>query len=88
MKKATIGMLGIMAAAMGMGSMPSTVPISSGQVIHHDAVAKDLKEVQSDISRLIKTGHGGWNIVGSGLSPKHYGQLLQSQGRQKWIRKS
>ncbi len=82
-------MLGMMAAAMGMGSMPSTVPAPSAvHVQHHDALAKDVNEVQSEISRRIKLGRQGINGGGSGLSPKYYGQLLQSQGRKKWNRKS
>lgn len=88
--KKNIAILGMMAAAMGMGAAPSATPnvLSAGQVQHHDALAKDLKDVQSEIVQRISRGRYDVRGGESGLSPKYYGQLLQSKGRQKWQRKA
>lgn len=88
--KKNIAMLGMMAAAMGMGAMPSATPnvLSAGQVQHQDALAKDLKEEESKIIQNIRRGPENPSGRRMGFPPKNYGQWLQNTGRQKWNRKA
>lgn len=83
MKKSIAALLAL--ASLGSMATPQTT-IQSGNTIRNEA----LKGIKPPINRqqARETNNSGAELwTGPGLSPKEYGQRLQANGKQKWVKR-
>jgi hypothetical protein len=95
MKKQTLAALAILGATMGMGAVPQTLPTNQAQgpqsQKHNDGLDKEVTTVRrGPVTPLNPAGLVGNDYfeLKQNMSPKEYGQWLQSKGKQKWTKRS
>ena len=94
MKSTKLAALSILAASLGMGATPQTLPYhqsqnqsqKSQQQKHNDGLDKQIVTVRRGaVTPLNPAGINGIEFD-YGTPPKQYGQWLQSTRRQKWTK--
>jgi hypothetical protein len=89
MKKQNIA-LAALAAFASLGT-PQTLPAqnaASQTQRHNEGLNKQIQPAKVETLPELMPGGGRQYVGKSGLTPKQYGQWLQSTGRQKWIKKT
>lgn len=91
MKKQKLAAIAMALATMGMGAIPQTLPSNQVQSPksqnHNEGVDKQLMPLRrGPVTPLNPSGLTGddYSYIGTNLSPKEYGQMLQAAGKQKW----